>query len=288
METTGSINGGTEAQWPRAGELPSPAAIELRRLVVHAGGCCVLDVEHLCIEKRGVVALMGPNGAGKTTLLQTCLGLTKPTQGEAAVLGENVRNLSGASLARLRRRIGYVPQLLPQRCELPLTVCEVVAIGRTARVGLFRRLAQDDWRIVEHWIERLGLAPVAGRAFSMISGGEQRKTIIARAMAQEPELLLLDEPTANLDLGWRERIVETVENLCVQTRLSVVLVCHELEVLPPACRQVVLLESGRVAAVGTPQEVFTSERVRSLYGAGLRALHEGGRHAIVPDAGGDA
>lgn len=104
-------------------------------------------------------------------------------------------------------------------------------------------------------------------------------------MAQEPELLLLDEPTANLDLGWRERIVETIQTLHAEARLSVVLVCHELEVLPPACRQVVLLEAGRVAATGSPEKIFTTERVTGLYGAALRTVRQGGRHAVVPGGG---
>ncbi len=178
-----------------------------------------------------------------------------------------------------------MPQLLPARSELPLTVREVVAIGRTARAGLFHPLSRDDWQTVDRWIERLGLASLGDRAFSQISGGEQCKTIIARAMEQEPELLLLDEPTANLDLGWRECIVETVEMLYAQTRISVVLVCHELEVLPPACRQVVLLDTGRVAATGSPETVFTTDRVTRLYGATLRPVHQGGRHAVVPGGG---
>jgi iron complex transport system ATP-binding protein len=231
---------------------------------------------------------MGPNGAGKTTLLRACLGLAKPARGEVVVLGEDVRSLRGAALAGLRRRIGYVPQLLPARSELPLTVREVVAIGRTAHAGLFHPLSRDDWQTVDQWMDRLGLTALADRAFSQISGGEQRKTIIARAMAQEPELLLLDEPTANLDLGWRERIVETVQTLHAQTRITVLLVCHDLEVLPPACRQVVLLDAGRVSATGSPETVFTTERVSRLYGATLRAVHQGGRHAVVPSGGDSA
>jgi ABC-type cobalamin/Fe3+-siderophores transport system ATPase subunit len=260
----------------------TPSAIEIRQLAIHAGRRCLLDVEHLRAESGSVIALMGPNGAGKTTLLRTCLGLLTPTRGDVTVLGENVSSLRGAMLARLRSRIGYVPQLLPAHSELPLTVREVVAIGRTARAGLFHRLSRDDWRTVDQWIERLGLGQLAGRAFSQISGGEQRKTIIARAMSQEPELLLLDEPTANLDLGWRERIVETVETLYVQTHISVILVCHELEVLPAECRQIILLEGGRVTATGEPEAVFTTDRVSQLYDATLRVVHEGGRHAVVP------
>lgn len=263
----------------------SPAALELSSLTVHAERRCLLDVNQLRADTGTIMAIMGPNGAGKTTLLRACLGLAVPSRGSLSVLGESVPALRGAALAALRRRIGYVPQLLPARSELPLTIREVVAIGRTARAGLFHPLSRQDWQTVDQWLERLGLASLADRAFSQVSGGEQRKTIIARAMAQEPELLLLDEPTANLDLGWRERIVKTIQALYTQTRLTVVLVCHELEVLPPACRQVILLETGRVSATGSPEEVFTTERVSRLYGANLHALHHAGRHAVMPGGG---
>lgn len=262
-----------------------PPALELSGLTVHAGRRCLVAVEEFSAENGAILALMGPNGAGKTTLLRACLGLVTPSGGRITVLGENVPALRGAALAALRRRIGYVPQLLPARSEMPLTVREVVAIGRAARAGLFHSLSRDDWQAVDQWLERLGLASLANRAFSQISGGEQRKAIIARAMAQEPELLLLDEPTANLDLGWRERMVATVETLYAQTRVTVILVCHELEVLPPSCRRVVLLDQGRVAAAGPPEEVFTTERVAALYGANLRAMHQHGRHAVVPGGG---
>jgi ABC-type cobalamin/Fe3+-siderophores transport system ATPase subunit len=264
-----------------------PPAIELSRLAVQAGRRCLLEVSHLCADAGSVLALMGPNGAGKTTLLRACLGLVTPLRGEIRVLGERVPSLRGAALARFRSRIGYVPQLLPSRSEVPLSVREVVAIGRTARAGLCRSLSRGDWQCVDQWIERLGLAVLSNRPFGELSGGEQRKTLIARAMAQDPELLLLDEPTANLDLGWRERLVETVQSLHHQTHISVVLVCHELEVLPAACRQVVLLEAGRVSAAGLPDAVFTTERVSQLYGADLRVVHRGGRHAVMPGGGAD-
>ncbi len=263
----------------------SSPALELSRLTVHAGRRCLLEVDRLRGDSGVILALMGPNGAGKTTLLRACLGLAAPSGGSLRVLGENVPALRGAALAGLRRRIGYVPQLLPARSELPLTVREVVAMGRTARAGLFHRLSPQDWRVVDQWLERLGLASLADRAFGRVSGGEQRKTIIARAMAQEPDLLLLDEPTANLDLGWRERMVETIQAIYLQMRLTVVLVCHELEVLPPACGQVILLEAGRVSATGPPEQVFTTARVSQLYGANLDVLHRAGRHAVLPGGG---
>jgi iron complex transport system ATP-binding protein len=257
-------------------------AVEIRRLTVHGGGRRLVDVEHAQVDRGNVVGLMGPNGAGKTTLLRACLGLVLPTGGDIVVLGESVPLLRPSALARLRRRIGFVPQLPSGRGEMPLTVREVVVIGRTAHRGLFHRLSSDDWNIADQWIDRLGLSPLADRAFGQISGGEQRKTIIARAMAQEPELLLFDEPTANLDLGWRERLVALIQSLHEQTGISMVLVCHELEVLPPCCRQVVLLEAGRVSAAGPPEAVFSTELVRRLYGANLRTVHQDGRHATLP------
>ena len=261
----------------------NPAAIEFRGVTIRARGRCLLDIPRLQILRGRIVALLGPNGAGKTTFSRACLGLVTPASGTVNVLGQEVTALRGGALAELRRRIGYVPQLPPQRSELPLTVREVAAIGCTARAGLFHPLQAAHWRCVDDWLERLGLAEFADRAFSEISGGEQRKTMLARAMAQEPELLILDEPTAHLDLGWRERVVETIERLHAESGLGVLLICHELEVLPPSCREVVVLEVGRVVAQGTPEAVFTPACVSRLYGSGLRAWHHGGRHAILPE-----
>lgn len=260
----------------------TPAAVEMRGVELRLGRGFRLEVPALRVAPGELVALLGPNGAGKSTLLRTVLGLIRPAVGELRVLGEAVPALRSGALAALRRRIGYVPQLLPPRSELPVTLREVVAIGRTARAGLGRRLRREDWAVVDAWLERLGLAALAERTFAELSGGEQRKALLARAMAQEPELLLLDEPAANLDLGWREQLVATLEALYRKTPLTVLLVCHELEVLPPACRRVVLLENGRPTATGTPEEVFNRERVCRLYGAGLLAVHAGGRHAVVP------
>jgi iron complex transport system ATP-binding protein len=168
---------------------------------------------------------------------------------------------------------------------MPLTVREVVAIGRTGVAGLLRRLRRQDWRIVDQWIDRLGLGDLAGRAYADLSGGEQRKTLLAKAMAQQPQLLVLDEPTANLDLFWREQIVATLQQLYEQTHLTVVLVCHELEVIPPCAGRLLLLTDGRVAAAGRPEQVLTAERIRALYGAGLTLVRRGRRLTVVPAEG---
>jgi ABC-type cobalamin/Fe3+-siderophores transport system ATPase subunit len=260
-------------------------AVSISQLTVKYGDRLVLDIPDLVVEKGSVLAIMGPNGCGKTTLLRSCLGFVHPASGTIAMLGENICQLRGSALARLRCRIGYVPQLLPTHGEMPLTVREVVAIARSGRVGLFQRLSINDWQIIDRWIQKMGLAPLSNRAFSEISGGEKRKTIIARAMAQKPELLLMDEPTANLDLGWRENIVAIIDRLQSETGIAIVLVCHELEALPSSCRRVILLQNGRPAGSGAPEEVFRKEQMIHLFGPGLRAVHFNGRHAVLPEGG---
>jgi ABC-type cobalamin/Fe3+-siderophores transport system ATPase subunit len=260
--------------------------IQIDDLLVSIRGHQILRVDHLRVPRGQVLAVLGPNGAGKTTLLRTCAGYQRYASGTLRALGQDLAILGVWGTTRLRRRIGFVPQLLAVAGELPVTVREVVAIGRTGIRGLMRPLGRNDWRCVDAWIERLGLHEEAGRPYAETSGGQQRKALLARAMVQEPELLLLDEPAAHLDLGAREQIVRTIEELHAQLHLTVVLVCHEVEVLPPACSMVMLLGHGVVQAVGTPEEVLNDTIVRSLYGPGLSVLHQGGRHAVLPAAEG--
>ena len=265
--------------------MSSGRAIDTHDLSVCLGGRTILNGVELTVAHGELLGLLGLNGAGKSTLLRCLLGLQRHAYGAVEMLGQPVHQLSAFALSRLRQSIGYVPQLLPTHSELPLTTREVVAVGRTGCAGLFRRLQREDWRIVDEWLERMDLSAAGRQGYSELSGGQQRKALIARAMSQQPQLLLLDEPTANLDLGARERMVECIQQLHQQTGVTIVLVCHELEVLPPACRRVVLLEDGRVTANGSAEDVFTRARVASLYGAGLGVMHHGGRHAVLPTGG---
>lgn len=257
-------------------------AIEINDLHVRVHHRTLLTMARWSVRRGEFLGLLGSNGAGKTTLLRCCLGMQRYASGHIRVLGEPLECLGIRHLSRLRQRIGYVPQLLPVRSEIPLTVREVVAIGRSGAAGLFRRLNRRDESIIDEWVERLGLAPLARQGYGEISGGEQRKTLIARAMVQQPEILLLDEPTANLDLGWRERIVQIVEKLYRTLGLTVVLVCHELEVLPPACERVTVLQDGKLVADGSTACVITNDLLKMLYGPGLSVLHVNDRYAVVP------
>ena len=263
----------------------SDPVVEIRRLVVHRGGRNILNVEDLTLQGGQVAVVLGPNGAGKSTLLQCLLGSVRPTAGEVRVLGNRVAPRRAVSLSQLRCRLGYVPQVLAAHSETPLNVREVVAIGRTGIAGLFRPLTRNDWCIVDSYIEKFGLADLAHRAYANLSGGEQRKTLIAKAMVQQPDILLLDEPTANLDLFWREQIVAMLESLHTNAGLTILLVCHELEVIPTCCARLMVLQDGVMAADGRPEHVLTPGRVESLYGPRLRLVGQYGRYAAVPVGG---
>jgi iron complex transport system ATP-binding protein len=257
-------------------------AIDVRSLSVRRGGRIVLQVDRLAIRRGEVVTVLGANGAGKSTLLKCAFGLLRPTAGAIRVLEQSVPPRFGTSHCRLRRRIGYLPQIPETAGETPLTVREVAAIGRTGIAGLFRRLTRSDWATVDLWLQKLGVADFAERAYTGLSGGERRKVLIAKAMVQQPEILLLDEPTANLDLFWREQIVETLERLHVEAGLTIVLVCHELEAIPTCCRRLLVLRNGRVMADGPPADVLTPQRIEVLYGSRLRLLSSGNRYSAVP------
>jgi ABC-type cobalamin/Fe3+-siderophores transport system ATPase subunit len=259
----------------------SDPALLMSDLDVRAGGRRILRVDHLRIDPGEVVALIGPNGAGKSTLLRTSLGFQKPAAGEVKLLGRPLGRLGPLGLARLRREVAYLPQLHETYAHMPLTLREVVAIGRTGRRGLLRSPTAEDRDAIGHWLDRLELLPLADRRFVDCSGGQQRKALIALAMVQQPRMLMLDEPTAWLDLRWRERIVASLDQIAEEVGVTIVLVCHEIEVVPAACRRVVVLIDGAVDADGPPERVLRGPRIDQLYGPGLTVRH-GRRHALVP------
>ncbi len=264
----------------------SSPVIAVTDLEVVADRRRILNIRKLHIASSEVIAVLGPNGAGKSTLLRVLLGWRSANHGVVRVLGEDVLRARGLARARLRRRVGYVPQETVVDHASPLTVREVVAIGRTGTAGLFRPLRTRDWNLVDTWLARMELLDLKNARYAELSGGERRKVLLARVMVQEPQLLLLDEPTAFLDLAWRERIVTTLDDLYRQTGVTTLLVCHELEVLPPSCRRVVLLRGGECCRDGTPEEALTDESIEDLYGSRMQVWHGNQRHALLPIADG--
>ncbi len=258
-------------------------AIEIHGLKVTFSTNIALDIDELIVNTGEYVVVMGPNGAGKTTLLKICLGLHKKNTGIVKVLGLNIDELTFSGLVKLRRKIGYTPQILPLRSQMPITAREVIQIGRAAKAGLFNKLNAEDNFVVEKWIRELGLSNIASRPFNLLSGGEQRKVMIARTMVQEPRLLFLDEPTVNLDLGWRERIMNTLDDLHKKTGLSILLVSHEVEAITERCNKIILIENGKLVAMGSSAQVFTPNRIKSLYGIKGNIIQHKGRYVMMPE-----
>ncbi len=260
----------------------SAAAIELDGIRVVRARRTVLAIDRLVVAPGELLAVLGPNGAGKSTLLKCMTGAIRPNTGTVHMLGQPLARLGAAGLTRLRQRVAHLMQLLAPGSEMPLTLREVVAIGRTGRAGMLRPLRSEDWCAVDAWIERFGLQSLASQPYSVLSGGEQRKSLLAMAMAQEPEILLLDEPTANLDAFWREQIVALLEEMQRQRGLTIVLVCHDLEALPRTTGRVLVLRAGCVLDQGPSASVLTPSRIQDLYGPGLALLAAHGRYALVP------
>jgi len=222
----------------------------------------ILDIGLMEAEPGEFLAVLGRNGAGKTTLLNLCCGLLAPTRGRVLLDGSELR---GARTPRLRQMIGYLPQTADYNADLPLTVEEVVRLGRVARRGLLRRLNEEDRAITVRCIERLGLANMRLRTFRTLSGGEQQKVLLARAMAQQPQLLLLDEPGAHLDIDWRRRLTQTIEAIYLETRVTVVMVSHDVALIPGCCTRVALMDAGRPVVFGRPGDVLESPALSALY-----------------------
>ncbi|NLK40829.1 MAG: ABC transporter ATP-binding protein [Planctomycetes bacterium] len=227
----------------------------------------VLDIDRLSIDTGQMINLIGPNGAGKTTLLNVCCGLTRPDTGVVRFDGIALNTLSAWGKCRLRKRIGYIPQRTDYNADLPFTVREVAVMGRAARKPLGVPLRRADFAVTDQWLETLGIADRRDQTFRSLSGGQQQKVLIARAMAQQPHLLILDEPVANLDLNWKFQIIDLISALHRQLNLTVILVSHELQSLPLNADRTIVLHNGRIAADGPTPVTLTSPAVEQVYQA---------------------
>ena len=211
----------------------------------------VLESVDLAVHAGEYVALVGPNGSGKSTLLKVLLGLVRPAGGTVALFGEPPERF------RDRRRLGYVPQRPVLARELPATVREVVATGRLAGRGWAMRFRGADGRAVEDSLGAVALAGEGDRLIGTLSGGEQQRAFIARALASGPDLLVLDEPIAGVDAASQRRFRDTLRGLAKDRGTAVLLVSHELGAVAEDLERVVVLKR-RVIFDGTPQELIES------------------------------
>jgi len=225
----------------------------------------------LKVQSGDFVGIVGPNGAGKTTLLTIANGLGKLLNGRVQVLGDYLTPGNGHSL---RKKVGYVAQVQSIDPRMPMNVREVAMIGRYGLLGLFRRPGEHDWKIVDEMLELVGMTHLARRPIGHLSGGEQQRVAIARCLAQEPELLLLDEPTASLDWRAKTDILELVKLIHDSRRLTTLFVTHDLSSLPIACDRVVLMKDGLIWGEGPPEELLTDDNLSQLYDMPVSAVRQ--------------
>jgi len=250
--------------------------IELRGVTVELGGRAVVDAVDVTVADGEWLALIGPNGAGKTTLLRAVARLV-PFTGEIALDGRAATELPRSDLARL-------VALVPQEPSTPpwMTVAEYALLGRTPHLGPLAKEGARDRDAAARALGRLDLLPFADRRLGTLSGGEKQRVVVARALAQEASIVLLDEPTAALDIGHQQQALELLDGLRAESGLTLVAAMHDLTLAAQYADRMVLLDAGRVVADGSPADVLTEAAIARHYGASIDVVPVGDRLAVVP------
>ncbi|MFC1942585.1 metal ABC transporter ATP-binding protein [Chloroflexota bacterium] len=236
--------------------------IDIEKAVVSYREDIALRGVSLKVNSGEFIGIIGPNGAGKTTILTVINGLGKLQHGNVRVMGHSVTTGNGHSL---RKRVGYVAQVQNIDPRMPMNVRDVVMIGRYGLLGMFNRPGRRDWDIVNESLELVGMAHLAERPIGHLSGGEQQRVAIARCLVQEPDVFLLDEPTASLDWRAKTDILELVKIIHVSRHLTTLFVTHDLGSLPVACDRAILMKEGLIWGEGSPDEILTDDNLSCLY-----------------------
>ena len=254
--------------------------LEIRDLHAGYGDQAVLRGIDMHVDAGEVVAMLGPNGCGKTTLLRVASGVHTASDGSVLIEGRDVRAMPAAAVAR---RVAVVAQSAP----LPegFTSFEVALMGRTPHLRLLQSEGARDVAIVRTAMERTGCWELRHRYVQELSGGERQRVVIARALAQQPSLLLLDEPTSHLDIQHQVETFRLMLALCREQGIAVLAVLHDLTLAGAFADRLYLVERGRIAAEGAPAGVLRAETIRRVYGIDVQVLPhpQTGRPIVVPD-----
>lgn len=254
-------------------------ALEVEALRFAYDGPVVLDGLDLRVQRGDLVGIIGPNGCGKTTLLRLISGTLEPDAGAIRLFGNPLESLP-------RRRRACLVSVVPQeaRVVFDFTVREIVLMGRAPHLGLLGIENEQDRRIADEALRDTDMASMSGARLAELSGGEKQRVLLARALAQEAPLMLLDEPTAYLDIRHRLDLYRLVDRLRAERGLTVVLVSHDIHLAARFCPRLVMLHHGQVAADGPPAQVITRENLRRVYDADVRILEDpvSGAPLVVP------
>lgn len=238
----------------------SEAVLSVQNLSVELGENEIVSSVSLAATEGELVGLIGPNGAGKTTFLRAVQGLIRPTQGSVTVVGQTVNDLSARAKGR---QIASVPQEIG--LSFPFPVREAVAMGRNPHIGRFGSRNETDERKIRTALEKTELTAFADRPVTELSGGERQRVLLARAFAQDTPLLLLDEPTANLDINHAVNTLDMVRS-AIEGDTAAIAAIHDLDLAARYCDRLVLFVDGAVLAVGPPESVLTRDRLRTAFG----------------------
>jgi len=239
----------------------SRLAIEARDVGFSYGAAPVLNDVSFTVETGEIVGIIGPNGSGKTTLLKILSRTLQPQSGSVHILGEDLREIHPCAMAR---QVAVVPQ--SSSIAFPFRVSEIVLMGRNPYQGRLPFETRSDRRITADAMRATDTIDLADRRITELSGGEMQRVIIARALAQQPRILLLDEPTAHLDLHHQIAVYEILSQLNAEQNMTIVAVSHDLNLAAIHCRRLVLLSNGQIVAGGTPGEVVTEKNLDRVYG----------------------
>ncbi|MGI5901074.1 MAG: ABC transporter ATP-binding protein [Desulfitobacteriia bacterium] len=234
--------------------------LEIRNLSFAYGKEPIFEGISMKVEKGEIVSILGPNGAGKTTLFKTILGLYKARQGQVFVNGKDVSNSSRRELAK---EMGYVPQNhIP---PFPYSVIDVVLMGRTAHINNYAMPSDLDFQIAREAMENLNISYLENKNYTEISGGERQLVLIARALAQQPQILIMDEPTSNLDYGNQIRLLSHIKRLAGQG-LSIVMSTHYPDHALYCAGKAIMLKDGQILCSGFSEDVINEENLNKIYG----------------------
>jgi iron complex transport system ATP-binding protein len=244
----------------------------------HRGALAIDDVS-MSIARGSVVGLIGPNGSGKTTLVRLLNGTLSPSHGSVSLDGVTLSTFSRRDLAR---RIAVVPQ--ETHVTFDFTALEIVLMGRFAHLGAFTLEGPEDMAIAHRALASTGTEAFASRQFATLSGGEKQRVVVAGALAQSSDILLLDEPTTALDLGFQFEMASLLARLNRERGTTMVVSTHDLNFAAMLCTELVLMKSGRVLATGPTKDVLTASNIRQLYGveADVSFHPRAGHLTVVP------
>jgi iron complex transport system ATP-binding protein len=239
-------------------------AIEITGLQYAYAKISVLNHVTFSVSNGDFYVVIGPNGSGKTTLMKIISGILKPMDGNVRIQGRIMEEYPRKQLART---IAYVPQMA--KTEFPFSVKDVILMGRSPHLGLLGFERKRDMKIAEQAMGFTEVSHLADRRLGELSGGECQRVFIARAICQEPEIMLLDEPTASLDLAHQVRVMDLMERLREERSITVVMVSHDINLAAMYGNRVLLLKRGRIVEMGSPDRVITFDALENAYGCKL-------------------